>query len=226
MRFTIGTIVNDWDQYKGMVQSFLAAGFGQNDCQYIAVNNCSANQYDMFSGGNHILSQAVGDYVLLAHQDVVASFDTRNQLEDKLEELDRLDPNWAVAGNAGTTENNSWALRITDKYGHSWSQGNFPEKATMLDGNLLIVKNGSFVAFSNDLSGFHYYGWDLCLNADIRGFSSYVIDWHVEHVGDGTVNQEFFECKEKFEKKWSNAFRDRTIGAFEHDRVRLRGYGN
>lgn len=209
-----------------MANHFISAGFIQEDCQYIAVNNSSENLYDMYSGGNNILSQATGQYIILAHQDVRASFDNRQKLEAKLTELDAIDPNWALAGNAGTNQANQWLVRITDKYGKNADQGPFPQRATMLDGNLIIVKKSSQVAFSNDLQGFHYYGWDLCLNADIRGYNAYVIDWHVIHLGDGVVGQDFHECKQAFERKWNNAFRNRTIGAFAHDQVRLRGYGN
>lgn len=221
MKFTIGAVVNDLDLYQGMLHSFLDAGFDEG-CDYAIASNIEENKHDMFSGGNFILSKAKQDYVILVHQDVRASFDTRADLEAKIEELNELDPNWAVAGNAGTNIDNLWFVRITDPYGKDCKQGTFPTRVTMLDGNFLLIKRNSLVAFSNDLTGFHYYGWDLCLNADIRGYSSYVIDWHLKHLGSGNVNQEFYDCKQRFEDKWNAAFRDRTIGAWDHDRVTLR----
>ena len=220
MKFTIGTIVNDLSLYEGMLHSFLNAGF-DDDCDYAIASNLDKNKYDMFSGGNFILSEARGDYVILVHQDVRANFDSRADLEARITELEEKDPTWAVAGNAGTNANNEWRVRISDPYGKDWNTGDFPEKVTMLDGNFLLVKRKSLVAFSRDLSGFHYYGWDLCLNADVRGYATYIIDWHLAHLGSGTVGPEFYACKERFTKKWTRAFRDRTIGAWDHDRVSI-----
>jgi hypothetical protein len=220
MNFTIGTVVNDPCMYNLMQNSFLAAGFNDG-CDYVIANNLGNNKYDMFSGGNFILSEAKQDYVILVHQDVRANFDTRANLETKIEELDEIDPTWAVAGNAGTNVNNEWRVRISDPYGDNWKTGNFPEKVTMLDGNFLLVKRNSLVAFSRDLSGFHYYGWDLCLNADVRGYAAYIIDWHLSHLGSGIVGPEFYACKDMFTNKWTRAFRKRIIGAWDHDRVTI-----
>jgi hypothetical protein len=221
MKYTIGTVVSDCTQYGKMKRSFIDAGFTPEDCQYIAINNMGANRFCLYSGGNKIIEKAIGDYIILAHQDVVACYDSRQDLDKRIDELNELDPNWAVAGNAGATEDNQWFVRVTDKYGVDYKQGIFPHKVTMVDGNIIIIKRSSMVAFSNDLSGFHYYGWDICLNADVRGFNSYVIDWHVAHLGDGTVDKHFFDCKDAFEKKWGRAFRYRTLGAFDHDMVTL-----
>ena len=188
---------------------------------YLTINNSQGNFYDMYSGYNKILERAKGEYVILVHQDVMACFDTRTDLEINIRELDNMDATWAVVGNAGTNDKNEWCVRISDPHGKDWKQGRFPEKATMLDGNFLLIKKSSLIAFSSDLSGFHYYGWDICLNADIRGYSAYVIDWHIFHAGKGNVDSKFYDCKKRFEDKWNHALRDRTIGAWDHDRVKI-----
>lgn len=221
MRYTIGAIVSDIEQYNHMRRSFENAGFDESFCQYIIADNIGKNNYCMYSGGNKILNEAVGDYIILAHQDVRINFDTERILACRLEALTKTDPNWAVAGNAGSSEEGSWLVRITDAYGEDQKIGSFPAKVQMIDGNLIIIRKSSLVAFSRDLSGFHYYGWDLCLNADLRGYSCYVIDWHVEHKGAGKVDESFYLCKDNFIKKWTNAFRKRKIGAFSHDIVEI-----
>jgi glycosyltransferase involved in cell wall biosynthesis len=181
MKYSIGTIVSNWIQYDAMQKSFIAAGFPQSECQYIVINNVGKNNFCMYSGGNTILSQATGDYVILVHQDVVATPDNRSKLDQCIEELEKADGAWAVAGNAGEHEGN-WLVRITDPYGEGQSTAPYyPHRVNILDGNLLIVKRNTLVSFSRDLSGFHYYGWDICLNADVRGYNSYIIDFHVAH---------------------------------------------
>lgn len=221
MRYSIGTIVSNWHQYDAMQKSFFEAGFNQNDCQYIAINNVNKNRFCMYSGGNIIINQSIGDYIILAHQDVLFIYDNKSVLDERIEELERIDKSWAVAGNAGEC-NGQWLVRISDRYGEDQkSCNNFPHIVNILDGNLLVINKKSLVSFSNDIFGFHYYGWDICLNADVKGLRSYVIDFHVSHLGKGTVDRDFYECKNAFEEKWKSAIRPRYLGAFEHDKMLL-----
>lgn len=221
MRYSIGAIVSDWAQYDAMQKSFFDAGFSQETCQHIAINNVGKNRFCMYSGGNTILQQSIGDYVILAHQDIRLLRDNRKVLDERLEYLENVDPLWAVSGNAGEV-NGEWIVRISDKYGKDQkTEKEFPCKVTILDGNLLIIKRNTFVSFSQNLHGFHYYGWDLCVQAETLGYTSYVIDYHVEHLGKGDADGHFYECKDAFEKKWAHAIRSRKLGAFQHDQVTL-----
>ena len=226
MKYSIGTIVSDWGQYDLMQKSFISAGFDQSDCQYLPINNVGKNRFCMYSGGNTIIRQALGDYIILAHQDIRVSYDNIEALDERIKELEKSDSAWAVAGNAGEY-NGDWLVRITDPYGKDQrSAPYFPHKVNILDGNFLIIKKSSLVSFSSNLHGFHYYGWDICLNADVLGFRSYIIDFHIEHLGGGNVNENFFQCKDAFEKKWSHALRERSLGAFHHDQLKINYKGN
>jgi hypothetical protein len=226
MKYSIGTIVSDWHQYDTMQKSFFDAGFSQSDCQYLPINNVGKNRFCMYSGGNAIIRQALGDYIILAHQDVRINQDNREDLDERISELELAYSTWAVAGNAGE-DNGEWYVRITDPYGKDQrSSPYFPHRVNILDGNFLVVKKSSLVSFSVNLHGFHYYGWDICLNADVLGYRSYIIDFHIEHLGSGNVNENFFQCKDAFEKKWSHALRERSLGAFHHDQLKINYKGN
>ena len=221
MRYTIGTVVSDWTQYDAMQKSFISAGFSQRNCQYLPLNNVGENNFDLYSGGNTIISQSQGDYVILVHQDVRCAPDGIDELNACIDRLGAIDPNWAVVGNAGEW-NGQWFVRITDPYGPNQSTAPvYPHRVNMLDGNFLVVKRSTNVSFSRDLTGFHYYGWDLCLNADIRGYNSYVIDFHITHNCKGIYDPNFEVCKAIFISKWKEAFRSRTIGAFPNDQVTI-----
>lgn len=220
MRYTIGSVISDWEQYEAMCASFFAAGFTPDLCQYVALDNRQQN-YCLYSGYNKIISQAQSEFIILVHQDVRADFDDEKVLHDRLSALQKVDPQWAVVGNAGATNTNEWIVRITDRYGQDQNLGHFPAQVQTLDGNLLILKRESLVGFSADLQGFHYYGWDVCLHASLRGFTCYVIDWHVAHLGQGNVNEHFYTCQNAFISKWKKAFAPRKLGAFTHDIIQL-----
>ncbi len=212
--FTIATLVTDPGQYDAMRASLVAGGFTTNDCEYLFIDNTGTEQTCAFSGLNVALSEARGRYVILCHQDVrlIDDGDTRAELDSRLTELDKLDPHWAIAGNAGGVAPGQLALRISDPHGRDQHVGNLPAQVTSLDENFIVVRRDANLAFSSDLSGFHFYATDLCLIADVLGWNTYVIDFHLEHLSPGNSrSRDFAERKEQIRAKWSRALRPRWI---------------
>ena len=209
--FSIGTLVTKNEEYEAALKSFLNAGFGPNDCEYLYINNVNTNQTSAYDGLNCLLDAAQGDYIILCHQDIRLSFDNRRTLEARLSELNMSDKNWGLAGNAGGVELNSLSMRITDIYGENQSIGTFPKKVMSLDENFIIVRRRARLGFSNDLSDFHFYGTDICLHANILGYNAYVINFHLRHLGKGQMGADFFSAQRAFEKKWSHALRPRLL---------------
>ena len=198
--FTIGAIVNDGAQYEEMRASFFSSGFSR-DCEYLALDNRGGNRFEAYAGIRTLLARARGRYVIVCHQDVRLIMDGRDQLLDRLGELDRLDPLWALAGNAGGT-GRGLALRISDPHGENQKVGALPAKARSLDENFILLKRSAMIAPSVDLAGFHLYGTDLCLQARMRGHSAYVIDFHLRHLGRGTMGRDYYACLEALEDKY------------------------
>ncbi|WP_284256089.1 hypothetical protein [Acidocella aquatica] len=209
--FSIGTLVTKNEEYEAALKSFLEAGFGPEDCEYLYINNVNTNQASAYHGLNCLLDAAQGDYVILCHQDIRLSFDNRHILEARLSELDMIDQNWGLAGNAGGVALNSLSMRITDIYGENQSIGTFPRKVMSLDENFILVRRRARLGFSNDLSGFHFYGTDICLNANIMGYNAYVINFHLRHLGRGQMGADFHSARRAFEKKWNHALRPRLL---------------
>lgn len=209
--YSICTLVTDWPQYEAMVTSFKQAGFGE-DCEFLYVDNATRNKYDAYAGLNRLLSGARGRYVICCHQDILLTHDKRADLEARLAELEAQDPLWAVVGNAGgASDLNQLCVRITDPYGENRRQGAFPFKAYSLDENFLLLKRAANLGFSADLTGFHFYGTDICLLANTAGFQCYVIDFHLTHHSKGNKNASFYDCERALIQKYRGAFRSRFI---------------
>ncbi|MCH9808767.1 MAG: acyl esterase [Alphaproteobacteria bacterium] len=209
--FTIATLVTDTEQYAAMRASFARQGFTGPDCEFLFLDNTGTNQTCAYRGLNRALTAARGKYVILCHQDVRLVDDGRNQLETRLTELDAKDPAWALAGNAGGTAPGKLAVRITDPHGADQNVGCLPARVMSLDENFILIKREANLAFSRDLSGFHFYGADICTVADVLGWSAYVIDFHLHHLSAGNPNRDFEILKEKFRTRWSRALQPRWI---------------
>ena len=207
--FTIATIVNDEVQYEEMRRSFCEGGFTEG-CEYIAIDNRTGNLFDAYGGIRLLLARARGRFVILCHQDVRLIADGRRELVKRLEELDRIDALWALAGNAGGVQN-GLALRISDPHGENQRKGDFPARAKSLDENFIVIRRSAMIAPSADLSGFHLYGADLCLQADLRGQTAYVIDFHLRHLGGGTMGRDYYACLEALEAKYARVLQPRMI---------------
>jgi hypothetical protein len=212
VKYTIGTLVNNFDEYLEMRKTFIEKGFRDDDCEFIIIDNSEENKMDGFNGLNHILNCSSGEYVILCHQDIRMIFDDRKKLDLLLEELTAFDEKWAIAGNAGGGEQEgTYALRISDPYNEDWSVGSFPAKVASVDENFFIVRRKKRVGFSEDLYGFHFYGADICLHAKMSGYNCYVINFLLQHLGKGDRNPSFFNAKERFEEKWRQHLLPRTI---------------
>ncbi len=207
--YTIATLVTNPAQYEVMQQSFIDFGFG--DCEFLKIDNTGEQQTCAYNGLNHMLNQACGDVVILCHQDVRLFDDSRTELDARLDELNRIDPNWAVAGNAGGVAPGQLALRITDPHGADQKIGDFPCRVLAVDENFIVVRRNARIGFSHNLSGFHFYGADICMMAEIAGYSAYVIDFHLAHLSAGKKDPSFDEMETAFREKWSTALSARWI---------------
>lgn len=211
VRYTIATLVNDRAHLEALHRSLRAGGFDGPDCEFLHIDNTAGVQVCAYSGLNAMLNEACGRFVILCHQDIRLLTDTRHELDMRLAELEERDPNWALAGNAGGVSAGRLVIRVTDPHGPNQRVGNFPERVTSLDENLIIVRREARIGFSNDLSGFHFYGADICLNAEIAGWHSYVIDFHVAHLSAGKKDDHFARMEVAFKAKWSHALAPRWM---------------
>lgn len=208
--YSFCTLVTDPEMYGRMLASFNERGFDESNSEFLYINNSDGQQFDAYSGINQFLALARGNFIILCHQDLLA-IDDEKLLSSRLKELNDIDPMWGLAGNAGFTAGHKRRVRITDLFGSGEATGPFPSRVVTLDENFIVVRAGSQFGCSNDLSGFHMYGPDLVTQASVAGWRSYVIDYHVEHLGLGTTGPSFVACVSAFEDKYRRAFKSRSI---------------
>lgn len=209
--FSICTLVTNEAQYRDMYKSFCRGGFDGADVEFLYIDNSKGNLFEAYDGLNCLISHARGRYFILCHQDVFLIKDDRETLLTRLRELETLDPNWALAGNAGGVDHQRAAHKITSRDGIEYDSKELPKRVITLDENFIVMKSSSRLGFSRDLSSFHFYGTDICLQAECRGWSAYVIDFHLRHVGIGTINEEFRETHQDLEEKYAAFFTPRTL---------------
>jgi hypothetical protein len=197
--FSIFTLVNDLIQYNELLQSCDLAGFNHENTEFCYLNNTEHNLHDGFSGLNRAIHIAKGKYIILVHQDIRFNFDGIEILKKRIKDIEKRDPHWGVLGNAGGNfDLGEKFIRISDPSNDDLSFGAFPAAAHSLDENFIVLKSSSLLAFSNDMNGFHFYGTDICQQAIFRGYSCYVIDFHILHLSSGKKDTNYFESKQRF----------------------------
>lgn len=220
IKYSVCTLVTRHDEYRAMLDSFLAGGFTTSSSEFIYVDNSKTNKYDGYAATNQFLNLARGDYIILCHQDVRLHADKCDELDRQIEKLNGLDPCWAVFGNAGGVHPGNLAIRITDPSGENIHRGVFPARVASLDENFMVVRRNANLAVSHDLSGFHFYGTDLCVVAEILGYTCYVVDFHLWHIGgqsqpkksrDQAFRSDYHPSRSRFIKKYRRALAPRWI---------------
>lgn len=211
IRYSICTFVTRHSQYNEMVESFVRHGFSYDDCEYLYIDNSEKNHYEAYAGVNKFLTVARGIYTIICHQDVLLIQDGRKRLDAVIEELDRLDPNWGVCGNAGGIHPGRLALRVTDPHGDDQFTERLPVKVSGLDENFLVVRRKANLAVSRDLRGFHLYGADLCVVAHVLGYTAYVVNFHLRHLSAGPKDPTFEAIRASMIEKYSHSLRPQLV---------------
>lgn len=215
--FSVCSLVQSEERYARLIASFARSGFTEENTQFLAADNRSANRFDGYSWQKAMLAEARGRYVIYCHDDIELMDQGHGALLTALNELSHLDPNWLLAGIAGGRyrpqkhHRPMVTLRISDIYGENRRQGSAPGRVETLDECFILMRRARPVIGSYDLAGFHYYGPDLCLQAELLGGSAYVLDFHLRHHGHGTKGPSFIEARQRFVQKYARIFPGRTL---------------
>ncbi len=220
LTFSVVTLLRKEESYRRMLRSFRDYGFTAENTEFIAIDNRLANLADGYRGARLALTQAKGRYLIFCHDDVELLHGGYDDLRQRLQALEVLDPFWMVAGMAGGVYRQALdragrrlvASRVSDRWGAGRRvEGPFPRRVESLDEMFLLMPRLRAPQPSVDLAGFHFFGTDLCLQAELAGGRAYVIDFHLFHHGTAHKGPDYWEQKARIEAKYRPYFSGRVV---------------
>jgi hypothetical protein len=215
--FSVCSLVTNADKYQRLLDTFASHGFTAENSEFLAADNRGGNQFDGFSWQKHLLAEARGRFVIFSHDDIELVDEGYDALLGWTRWLDDHAPKWLVAGIAGgvwhqpSQPKPALALRISDKFGTNRRKGTLPARVESLDECFLMMRRTRPVISSYDLTGFHFYGLDLCLQAELLGGEAHAINFHIRHTGQGPTGQPFRAGKSAFIQKYRQVFPARVL---------------
>lgn len=157
---------------------------------------------------NSALDEANTDIVVFVHQDVFLPEGWDARFKAAMAQLSKADPDWAVAG--------AWGVHPTgNRFGHIFCVGLGQElggdfragqQVRTLDEVLLVVRKSSGVRFDESLNGYHFYGTDICLEAERLGKKCYAISAFCIHNTNGysLLPWDFWKTYFWLRRKWKH----------------------
>jgi hypothetical protein len=158
-----------------------------------------------YNAGIH---QSAGDILVFVHQDVYLPPEWDRHLAVAISQLSQSDPKWAVLGVFGITRDSRpqghiYCTGLQKVLDQSFSQ---PVPCASLDEVVLVLRRSANLTFDEQLPGFHFYGTDICLEAQQRGLNSYIIPAFCIHNTQGLkfLPWAFWQSYLYMRRKWRN----------------------
>ena len=202
LEFSVVTLVASDERYERLLSSFAAKGFGPENTEFVAIDNREGNRLDGYQALRAVIPGLRGRYILLTHDDIELLHDDATDLRDQIAALDALDPNWMIAGNAGGLRRQR-VLHIDDPVGHFELESKTPVPVEALDENFLVMPRIRAPLASLDLSGFHLFATDMCVQARMAGGNVYVIPFMLRHHSRGRIDALYLSSLNAIERKYS-----------------------
>lgn len=207
--FHFFTLVTNTDQYEAMRASLAKSGFDETNALFTIFDNRERNEFEPFSAVSRAVKEARAPFVVFCHQDLM--FDQGPaELRAAIAEVEAIDPKWAILGNAGQMTSFMIVSNFDSPHGPS-VRGDLPARVLTFDENFLVIKRDSGLDCSPEISGFHLYATDLCWRAYERGFTAYVLNFKVLHVGGTLGYPGLHEMAWRFHRVWRRKIRGAVL---------------
>jgi len=202
MTLSAVTLVNSDALYAQFKQS-LSIQDPRSSIEYIPVRADSMG-WNAATALNNGIGQAHGDWVMLAHQDVIFPVSWYERVTDILHGLSR---ETAIVGLVGIRPNGGFAGHVRDPHGHlRWLP--LPAKVMSIDEHVIFLRRSSAIRFDPENPGFHCYGTDICYAAEEGGLESIVIDAPVVHLSGGRTDDSYDTAAAWLLGKWGRHARN------------------
>jgi GT2 family glycosyltransferase len=199
-RFSIITCVSRAEVYQKCLLDSINKTRGKHDIEIVPIIN-NDNRYSASNALNVGIDASKSDILIFVHQDVILLENWFDKLETVLSECDK---NWGVIGCAGidlkygSGDVGKWGGALNtdtvavgsvydniDKMsdGPYWSGIKETVPVHCIDECLFILNKKTGLMFDTMLTGFHFYGVDLCLQARSTGYTVYGADLPIVHYG-------------------------------------------
>lgn len=126
---------------------------------------------------NAALTEARGDLLIFAHQDVYLPPGWIGTLENCVRQVNAMNPRWGVLGVigmdlGGVVQGQVYSTGLKRMVGQPSDE---PVPAQSVDEMVIILRRESGLRFDPQLPGYHLYGTDVCLQAWQRGLPCFVV---------------------------------------------------
>lgn len=156
-----------------------------------------------------VISTSPHSIFVFAHQDVYFPKAWAEKLRLAIRQIEAIDPDWAVIGAYGMRGDGRHFGYLYDTsmrciLGHPVAS---PERVSVLDEIVLIVRGQSGITFDAALPGFHMYGTDIALTAREKGLGVWVADLPVVHNSTSitTLDANYGAAWRYVSRKWKKA---------------------
>lgn len=205
--FSIITLVYNLDEYREFCES-LRYQIGSYSVEVIGIPNFFNLFESAYKGLNTAADTANGKHIIFCHDDIVVPKDWLYRIRKNILELDAMNTRWGVLGPAGVFLDNDHSayFLLDESMQPMWQKDptilhdKTRYEISSLDELCLITKRSNSLRFSDkNLSGFHFYGVNLCLEAQIKGYKNFSIDAYCHHKSDGNKNVATLEKYQTYE---------------------------
>ncbi len=154
---------------------------------------------------NEAIAEAKNDLMVFMHQDIYLPDSWVKNLYKIIKFLESKHKRWGILGCYGISKDGF-------EVGHVYCNGlgrvlgytQSPQLVQSLDEIILVFRKRSGLLFDAKLPYFHFYGTDICLEAEKKGLLNYAIGNFCVHntVKIPHFPREFWRCVKYMRKKW------------------------
>lgn len=155
---------------------------------------------------NEAIQECKTELMVFLHQDMILESNWIKKLHQNISYLDDRNIEWGVMGLFGANHSGEYLGNVYCSAYPGLLGGTFfyPMQVRVLDEIVLIIRKFSGLNFDCNCPGYHFYGTDICLSSEKKGFKNYVFSTNSVHNSKKVhlFPKEFINAYFYIRKKW------------------------